>query len=368
MFQKLSYHWGLVQGTLFPSLKAKPELSEMTRMHQRLIALVEVVRVEKFIKSFEGCVGRPERDRCPIARAFIAKTLYNVGETKLFIEFLTNDSILRRICGWENKRNIPSESTFSRAFAEFAKSELATRLHEAFVVEHHGDRLVGEISRDATAIEAREKATPKLQEDQVKKEKKKRGRPKKGTPKVEKPKTRLENQVGMNLSQMLADLPRVCDIGTKKNSKGFKTSWKGYKLHVDTANGDIPISALLTSASTHDSQVALPLAHITESRVTYLYELMDAAYDAEVIRDFVASRNHVALIDFNHRGPKDERCFLSHEAHHYKVRISAERVNSQLKDNYGGNKVRVRGPEKVMSHLMFGILALTVEQTLRFLT
>ena len=107
MFQKLSYHWGLVQGTLFPSLKAKPELSEMTRMHQRLIALVEVVRVEKFIKSFEGCVGRPERDRCPIARAFIAKTLYNVGETKLFIEFLTNDSILRRICGWENKRNIP---------------------------------------------------------------------------------------------------------------------------------------------------------------------------------------------------------------------------------------------------------------------
>lgn len=340
----------------------------MTKMHQRLITLVEVVRVEKFIKSFEGYVGRPESDRCAIARAFMAKTLYNIGETKSFIEYLQNDSILCRICGWKNKRDIPSESTFSRAFAEFAKSELATRMHEAFVVEHHGDRLVGEISRDATAIEAREKATHKPQEVQVKKEEKKRGRPSNGTLLREKPKTRLENQVGMNLSQMLADLPRACDIGTKKNSKGFKTSWKGYKLHIDTGNGDIPISAILTSASTHDSQVALPLAHITESRVTYLYEVMDAAYDAQIIRDFVASRNHVALIDFNHRSPKDKRCFLPHEAHHYKVRSSAERVNSQLKDNYGGNRVRVRGPDKVMSHLMFGILALTVEQTLRFIT
>ena len=39
-----------------------------------------------------------------------------------------------------------------------------------------------------------------------------------------------------------------------------------------------------------------------------------------------------------------------------------ERVNGRLKDEFGGRYLRVRGPGKVWCHLMFGILALTVEQ------
>ena len=50
---------------------------------------------------------------------------------------------------------------------------------------------------------------------------------------------------------MLADLPRACDVGAKRNAKGHTTSWIGYKLHVDTADGGIPISCIMTSASTH---------------------------------------------------------------------------------------------------------------------
>ncbi len=52
---------------------------------------------------------------------------------------------------------------------------------------------------------------------------------------------------------LLADLPTCCDVGTKKNSKSYKESWIGYKFHLDVADGGIPISAVLTSASTHDS-------------------------------------------------------------------------------------------------------------------
>ena len=63
----------------------------------------------------------------------------------------------------------------------------------------------------------------------------------------------------MSLPQMLADLPTACDVGTKRNAKGHTTSWVGYKLHVDTADGGVPISCIMTSASTHDSQVAIPL-------------------------------------------------------------------------------------------------------------
>ena len=81
----------------------------------------------------------------------------------------------------------------------------------------------------------------------------------------------------MTLAAMLADLPTACSTGIKRNAKGHNVSWIGYKLHIDTADGDIPISCLLTSASVHDSQAAIPLASISAGRVTNLYDLMDSA-------------------------------------------------------------------------------------------
>ncbi len=104
----------------------------------------------------------------------------------------------------------------------------------------------------------------------------------------------------MTLAEMLADLPTACTIGTKRNAKGHTTSWIGYKLHIDTGDGDIPISCL-TSASLHDSQTAIPLAVITASRVTSLYDLMDSAYDAPEIRDKSRALGHVPIIDANPR-------------------------------------------------------------------
>ena len=73
---------------------------------------------------------------------------------------------------------MPSESVFSRAFAEFAATQLAQRTHEALIRETHQDRLVGHLSRDSTAIEAREK--PVTTDKAPPPPKRKRGRPKKG--------------------------------------------------------------------------------------------------------------------------------------------------------------------------------------------
>jgi hypothetical protein len=61
----------------------------------------------------------------------------------------------------------------------------------------------------------------------------KRGRPPKDDERPKPGPTRLERQVTQNLSQMLADLPTACDVGCKKNSKGDKETWTGYKLHID---------------------------------------------------------------------------------------------------------------------------------------
>ncbi len=182
----------------------------------------------------------------------------------------------------------------------------------------------------------------------------------------------------MTLAEMLADLPTACTTGTKRNAKGHTTSWMGYKLHIDSADGDIPISCLLTSASVHDSQAALPLATITAGRVTNLYDLMDSAYDAPEIWDKSRALGHVPIIDPNpRRGGKAaaeaealaKRCAGCKPAEdvRYNERSCAERVNGALKDSYGGRFVRVRGHAKVLCHLMFGILTLTVEQLMRLI-
>ena len=40
---------------------------------------------------------------------------------------------------------------------------------------------------------------------------------------------------------------------------------------------------------------------MTSQRITNLYDLMDAAYDAPIIRDYSKSLGHVAIIDINTR-------------------------------------------------------------------
>ena len=362
----LSHHWHKIQTFLFPKLEE--ELGSMTSKHHQLITIIELARVEDIINPRYHRIGRPLEDRKNIAHAYIAKAIYNLPTTASIIERLHSDPKMRQICGWSSKYDIPSESTFSRAFAEFAETSLATRAHELFIKAHHSTSRFHHVLRDSTPIEAREKSIKKPEKTK-KPFQKKRGRPKKDTiAQIDKEQTRLELQITMGLDEMLANLPKACDVGCKKNSKGFIASWKGYKLHIDTADGDLPISAILTSASVHDSQVALPLSQITEQRIILYYDLMDAAYDSKIIRDYSISKGRVALIDFNHRGPKDTRSFEKHEAERYKARSGAERVNSQLKDNFGGSLIRVKGHAKIMCHLMFGLLALTIDQSLRLLT
>ncbi len=372
----LSQTWLTIQSSLFPWLSE--ELGPLTGKQQELVTTLEVVRIEEFIYSSRGFPGRPPQDRTAIARAFVAKTVYNMPTTRALLDRLETDSALRRICGWERNNDVPDEWTFSRAFSEFSASQLPERVHEAFIKKSYEGELVGHNSRDSTAIEAREKP---LKKAPIQKIAVKRGRPKQGEVRV-KPLTRIEQQAsGMGLADMLNDLPTACDVGTKKNSKGYKVSWIGYKLHIDVADGGLPISAVLTSASTHDSQVAIPLAKMSSERVTNLYDVMDSAYDVPQIHDMSRQLGHIPLIDVHPRrdqalkkeiAAENKRCQLvghtTAEAVRYNERSTVERVNARLKDEFGGRAVRVRGHAKVMCHLMFGILALTANQMMILVT
>ena len=105
--------------------------------------------------------GRKKAERRAIARSFVAKAVYNMPTTRYLIDRLACDDKLLRICGWERRNQIPSESTFSRAFAEFALTQLPTRVHASVIENNLSDEIIGHISRDSTEIEAREKPVKK---------------------------------------------------------------------------------------------------------------------------------------------------------------------------------------------------------------
>lgn len=383
LLTKLSQYWNKIQGSLFPWIEE--ELEPLTKKQQQLISILEVVQIERFLPDRFGCEGRPPESRSAIARAFIGKMVYNMDTNTILIERLTADKNFRRICGWETRRQIPSESTFSRAFAEFAASTLPQVVHAFLIEDTLGEEIISHNSRDSTAIEAREKPLlkpAKTEQEQIveKAGQRKRGRPKKDEIRqVSEPElTCIEKQRTMPLGEILTTLPTACNVGAKKNSKGNVSYWIGYKLHLDTVDGGIPISAILTSASMHDSQAAIPLAMISASRVTTLYDLMDAAYDDPNIIEHSKSLGHVPLIDKNPRRNKELKAELEAEAKarntlnwkpaeaiRYNERSTAERTNARLKDEFGGRKVRVRGNIKVACHLMFGVLALAADQLLK---
>ena len=356
----ISWTWNNLQATLFPFLEE--HLGPLTETQRKLVAILELIQIEDFITSRSCPLGRPEADRSALAKAFVAKMVYHCTTTRELIDQLVSNPNLRRLCGWERVGLIPSESTFSRAFEEFASSELPMRIHEALIEKYESKRLVGHISRDTTDISAREKAKATTAKKK-KQPKRKRGRPRRGEQRPPKEPTRLERQLSMTVPEMLADLPRECAWGTKeKNGKPFY--WKGWKLHVDWADGEIPVSVILTSASTHDSQGAIPLTMISVQRVISLYDLMDSAYDAAAIRDRSLSLGHVPIIDKNQRrGKKVE--MAPAEKRRFNERSTAERGFSLFKDVFGGRQqVRVRGYAKVFAHLMFGIVALTADRLL----
>lgn len=274
---QIMQRWNAMQYDLIPKLG--DEVGGLTPKLKQVIYTLEWVRIEEFVESSWCGVGRPPHVRAWLANAFVAKSVLKLTTTVGLIERLTIDRALRRICGFSLCKKLPSEATFSRAFDEFAESKLPERVQEALVKEQLGAELIGHLSRDGTAIEARERplraeqkaaadpsdllpardvqaAAPAVAPAPVKK----RGRPRRGEVRAPAKESPIARQRKQTLAQMLEEIPTACDRGAKCNSKGYKIAWNGYKLHVDTADCGVPISALLTSASVHDSRAAVPLS------------------------------------------------------------------------------------------------------------
>ena len=243
LLQLLSEFSNVFQGQLFPVLEES--LGRLSGSHQKFAKTLAMLELDGFVTVQHGR-GRPAHDRGAIGRAFVAKAIWNLPSTRATLERLQVDGVMRRMCGWESAASVPDETIFSRAFAEFAKNEFGQRVHAALVEKTQRQRLVGHISRDASAIEGREKAVPKPKPEPKAEASpaKLKVRRKAGELKPLEQMKRTERQASgrMTLTEMIAELPRVCDVGCKTNSAGHKSSWVGYKLHLDVADGQIPIS------------------------------------------------------------------------------------------------------------------------------
>lgn len=370
-----------IETTLFPAIKETLRLEELSSKESKLIRILDFAEIEKNITVVS--ITNTKKDREQIARAFVAKSVYNFQTTRDLIDRLNIDRTLRIICGWRYKSDIPSEATFSRAFGELSDLEVAQKTQEKFVSEYLSEKIFFYNATDATKIPLRQKAV-KVEKAKIKPNK--RGRPKKGEAREPIKPSILQKQKEMKtVEQMFEYISTECGVGVKQNSKGNREVWVGGKLHISAVDGDIPITAFYSGANVHDSSVALPLIQETSTRVNYLYDLQDAGYDANIIREYSKLLEHRPIIDINPKNSKvlkekielikhEKEIFeilgqhLNLDTEHYNQRSMVERVNKYLKDDFGCDKIYYQGAKKVASVLAFGILSICIHQSLKLVT
>jgi len=337
----------------------------LTEDQRTFLSILRVVEAHMNAPQQTGSrFGRPAYDLQSFLRAFLAKSFFRLLSMDDLRKRLHSDPNLRRICGFTS---VPSLATFSRRMDMLSQSSVMEDSLEALVQECYAERLVGDLSRDSTAIAAR--GTPCNKKSDValpKKTKYRRGRPRKGEERPPKALPVIAQQTTMSLEEALNTLDTRCSWGCKKNSQGNITYWKGYKVHLDVTDCGIPVSVVVTGAGVHDSQVAIPLERMTETRVTHLYSLMDAAYDSEVIDSFIRQRGRVAIIDHNKRRKDTRPGFDPATQRRYAIRTTVERTNSHLKDWLLSSPYFVRGIKKVTFQVMCGVVSLAAIKILQF--
>ena len=368
-----------LEQSLFPKLQES--MGSLSPKEEKLIKILDFAQIERFVSTAQ--ITNPPKDREEMARAFIAKQVYNFQTTRELIDRLKIDRTLRVICGWRHRNKIPSEAKFSRVFKEFSQQQIATKAHDVFIEKYLGEMIFFYGSMDSTAIELREKAVQRKKEV---KPKRRQGRPKKGEEGPPKKPSILQQQEHMqSAEEMLSLVATKCDTSIKQNSKGNRHRWTGGKLHLLVVDGDIPITVRYSSASVHDSSLALPLIKESSRKVHYLYDLADAAYDTSVIRNYSIKQNHRPIIDINPKNSKKLKAkialdksekkilnglnlYKNSDDIHYNQRSSVERVNAYLKDSYGCNKIYYQGAQKVASVFAFAVLSICITQSLKLVT
>ena len=332
----------------------------LTEAHKTFLHMIRVLEsAQKPLLRLYAGVGRRPLHYTPFMRSMWAKSFFGIDKTSNLINRLKSDPNLRLLCGF---KKVPGKASFSRAFGYLSSTSIVEETLDTLVVNTHKDRVVYHVCRDSTAIKAREK----WPEKKAKEVKYKRGRPKKGEIRLKRRKTYLlKQQVQEPLEVSLADIPKLCSYGRKQTSKGNAQYWLGYKLHLDVSDTGFPLSAIVSSANVQDCHAAIILEKMTERKIQSCYSLMDSAYDAQVIKDFIESRGRVPVIETNPRW-KHRLSLDPAKKERYKIRTTVERAYSYLKENLIPKNIYVKGYQKVTFVIMSAVLCLAALRAIQF--
>ena len=149
--EKVSWLIGRLQRSLLPSLE-QCCVSPLSQQEKHLVKIIETIEIERHIPRSQAVDG-------PTGGGTACDRSQLCGQGSLWLsayqesdQELRDRPNLRLICGFPKHQDVPSESIFSRAFAEFAKHGLGTVVHNALVQDYLQDELIGHVSRDSTAI------------------------------------------------------------------------------------------------------------------------------------------------------------------------------------------------------------------------
>ena len=148
----LSAYWLRIQEELLPWLD-DTMIGPLSGYHRQLVSVLGLARIEAFLPGWQGLPGRPPSERAALARAFVAKAVFNIPTTRLLIGMLSADQTLRRLCGWQRagevlqrinvlarlrglRRERPAIEVARRADQANARGSFG----RAYLTRQHGDR------------------------------------------------------------------------------------------------------------------------------------------------------------------------------------------------------------------------------------
>lgn len=220
--ETFSSHWLTIRPSLFNFIE--DEVGELDEEQRLFVRVAESLELRQVAARYGWCGnGRRPSSRLAIFKLLLMKHVWNWPETKDALGEVRRSPALRRLCGWEAKADIPSESTVSRAFAAFALDKTADDLLARFVGKIFKGRIVLHRSMDSTEIDARERPATKVEKADAAKSAAVKAQVDANAGDFNAPAA----QRGRDLDANVSLLPTLCDWGCKRNSKGKTQFWRG---------------------------------------------------------------------------------------------------------------------------------------------
>ncbi len=144
---------GGAQILLAISFEIQDSFEEFLNTEQRtFLSLLRVIEEHlPYDSRVRTRTGRPSYQGRSFIRAFFAQSFFRISTMEGLRRRLLSDQNLRMICGFHH---IPRLSTFSRRMTEYAQSEFLGKTLNDLVRQYLGDKIIGHIARDSTAIPA----------------------------------------------------------------------------------------------------------------------------------------------------------------------------------------------------------------------